>query len=137
MLPAELEKPLALMELQCQAVAAAVTNGQPVELEAASQSLRDTALAFSAFMDSIGGAAQAGPQLRTRLKKLATNLGIQREALLRRSAASTLLCPPRRRPPMRPRGVPVCTGGLRPEARIFDWKRGCRGQPFYLALVAR
>lgn len=86
MLPAELEKPLALMELQCQAVAAAVENGQPLELEAASQSLRDTAVAFSAFMENIGGAAQAGPQLRARLKKLATHLSIQREALLRRSA---------------------------------------------------
>ena len=39
-------------------------------------------------MDSIGGAAQAGPQLRSRLKKLATQLSIQREALLSRSAVT-------------------------------------------------
>ena len=37
-------------------------------------------------MGCIGGAAQAGPQRRARLKKLATQLGIQREALPRRSA---------------------------------------------------
>lgn len=86
MLPAHIEKPLALMEMQCQAVAAAVGSGEPVELEAASLALRQAAVDFSALMDSIGGAAQAGPQLRMRLKKLATQLGIQRENLLRRSA---------------------------------------------------
>lgn len=86
MLPAELEKPLALMELQCQAVAAAVASGNPLDLEAASQALRETAVDFSAFMGQLQGAAEAGPQLRARLKKLATNLGVQREGLLRRSA---------------------------------------------------
>ena len=86
MLPAEIEKPLALIELQCQAVAAAVASGDPVDLEAASQALRDAAVDFSSLMGQLGGAAQAGPQLRARLKKLATNLGVQREALLRRSA---------------------------------------------------
>ena len=86
MLPAELEKPLALMELQCQAVATAVASGNPIDLEAASQALRETAVDFSAFMGQLEGAAMAGPQLRIRLKKLATNLGIQREGLLRRSA---------------------------------------------------
>lgn len=86
MLPAELEKPLALMELQCQAVAAAVASGEPTGLESASQALRQTAVDFSIFMESLGGAVQAGPELRARLKRLASNLGIQRENLLRRSA---------------------------------------------------
>lgn len=86
MLPAELEKPLALIELQCQAVAAAVTSGEPQALEAASQALRQAAVDFSDFMERTGAAAQAGPQLRLRLKKIATQLGMQREALLRRSA---------------------------------------------------
>ncbi len=86
MLPAELEKPLALLELQCQAVAAAVDSGEPTGLEAASAALRQTAMDFSALMDRLDGALQAGPELRARLRKLATQLGIQREALLRRSA---------------------------------------------------
>ncbi|MEK9803985.1 MAG: hypothetical protein VW475_11335 [Curvibacter sp.] len=86
MLPAELEKPLATIELQCQAVAAAVASGEPQELEAASLALRQAALDFSAFMEHSNAAAQAGPQLRARLKKIATQIGTQRENLLRRSA---------------------------------------------------
>jgi hypothetical protein len=86
MLPAELEKPLALIELQCQAVAAAVATGEPETLEASSLALRQTAVDFSALMDSLGGAAHAGPELRARLKKVALQLGMQRENLLRRSA---------------------------------------------------
>ena len=86
MLPAEIEKPLALIELQCQAVAAAVASGEPQDLDAASQGLRQAALDFSAFMERTGAAAHAGPQLRVRLKKIATQIGMQRENLLRRSA---------------------------------------------------
>ena len=86
MLPAEIEKPLLLIELQCEAVAAGVASGEPLALEAASSSLRQAALDFAALMDQLGGAPQAGPELRARLKKLAVTLNIQRENLLRRSA---------------------------------------------------
>ena len=85
MLPAEIEKPLSLIELQCEAVAAAVGSGEPQALEAASLALRQAAVDFAAFMEQLGGAGQAGPELRSRLKKLATRLGVQRENLIRRS----------------------------------------------------
>lgn len=85
MLPAELEKPLALIELQCQAVAAAVDSGEPQALESASTALRQAAVDFSAFMEETDVSA-ASVQLRARLKKIATQLGIQREALMRRTA---------------------------------------------------
>lgn len=85
MLPADIEKPLALIELQCEAVAAGVASGEPQALEGASEALRQAAVDFHAFMESQGGALQAGPELRARLKKLATQLTIQREGLIRRS----------------------------------------------------
>lgn len=85
MLPAELEKPLSLIELQCEAVAAAVATGEPQALEGASQALRHAAGDFAAFMEQMGGPQQAGPELLARLKKLAGLLSIQRENLIRRS----------------------------------------------------
>jgi len=85
MLPAEIEKPLSLIELQCEAVAAAVATGEPQMLENASNALQQAALDFSGLMDRLDGAQQAGPELRARLKKLAVQLNIQRENLIRRS----------------------------------------------------
>lgn len=85
MLPTEIEKPLALIELQCEAVAAAVVSGEPRSLESASQALKDAAVDFAALMQQIGGAQNAGPELRVRLKKLALLLNNQRENLLRRT----------------------------------------------------
>jgi hypothetical protein len=86
MLPVEIEKPLSLIELQCEAVATAMGSGEPQALETASQSLKDAAVDFAALMQRLGGAQQAGPELRARLKKLAVQLNIQRENLLRRTA---------------------------------------------------
>lgn len=86
MLPAPIEKSLSLIELQCEAVAAAVASGEPLGLENASNALRQAAVDFAGFMDRLGGPQQAGPELRARLKKLAVRLNIQRENLLRRSA---------------------------------------------------
>lgn len=86
MLPVEIEKSLALIELQCETLSAAVLSGEPQALEASSQQLRQTAVDFSDLMAQLDGAAQAGPQLRARLKNIAVQLGIQRENLLRRSA---------------------------------------------------
>ncbi len=85
MLPADIEKPLLLIELQCESVAAAVASGEPEALEGASHALRQAAVDFAGFMDSHGGAQQAGPELRARLKRLVTQLTIQRENLIRRS----------------------------------------------------
>lgn len=85
MLPAEIEKPLSLIELQCEAVAAAVTSGEPQALEAASHALKQAAVDFAAFMEQRGASELAGTELRARLKKLATQLTIQRENLFRRT----------------------------------------------------
>ena len=85
MLSAELDQPLTQIELQCQAVAAAVASGEPLALEAASNALRQAAVDFAQLMQQLGGARQAGPELRARLKKAAVQLNIQRENLLRRT----------------------------------------------------
>ena len=86
MLPAEIEKPLSLIEMQCDAVAAGVVSGEPQALESASMGLRQAALDFASLMDTLNLAQQSGTELRTRLKKVAVTLNIQRENLLRRSA---------------------------------------------------
>lgn len=86
MLPADIEKSLTLIEMQCQAVAAAVGSGEPQALEAASNALRQTAMDFSALMGRVGASTlHSDRELQARLKKLAASLGIQRENLLRRS----------------------------------------------------
>lgn len=86
MLPVDIEKSLSLIELQCETLSAAVVSGEPQALEASSLQLKQAAVDFSDLMTQIGGAAEAGPQLRARLKNIAVQLGIQRENLLRRSA---------------------------------------------------
>lgn len=86
MLPAEIEMPLSLIELQCEAVAAAVVSGEPQALETASQAFKQAAVEFADLMQQVGGGQQAGPELRARLKKLAVQLNSQRENLLRRTA---------------------------------------------------
>lgn len=85
MLSAALEKSLSLIELQCQAVAAAVASGEPQALETASNALKQAAVDFAQLMQQLGGAQQAGAEPRARLKKLAVQLNIQRENLLRRA----------------------------------------------------
>ncbi len=85
MLPAQIEKPLSQIEMQCESVAAAVATGEPQLLEAASNALQQAALGFASLMERLGGAQQAGPELQARLKKLAVQLNIQRENLIRRS----------------------------------------------------
>lgn len=85
MLPVEIEKSLALIELQCETLSAAVVSGEPQALEVTSELLKQAAVDFSDLMAQLDGGTEAGPQLRARLKQVATTLGIQRESLLRRS----------------------------------------------------
>jgi len=85
MLPAEIEKPLSLIELQCEAVAAAVASGEPLGLESAAAALKQAALDFSSLLERLPAPQQPGAELRLRLKKLAGRLGQQRENLIRRS----------------------------------------------------
>ncbi len=86
MLNDALETSLTQIELQCESVAAAVASGEPQALESASNALRQAAVDLSALVQRLGGPQQAGPELHTRLKKLAAQLNNQRENLLRRSA---------------------------------------------------
>lgn len=85
MLPSQLESALAQIEAHCEAVAAAVAQGETSALLAASQTLRQTAQDFHTLMQeaSIQGAA---PALRSRLRLLATQIASQRENILRRGA---------------------------------------------------
>lgn len=85
MLSPELEQSLSVIELQCQAVAAAVAGGEPQALEAASHALKQAAVQLAQLTEQLGGPQNAGPQLRARLKKVAAQLNIQRENLLRRT----------------------------------------------------
>ena len=90
MLPAEIEVPLSQIERQCQDLMAAVVSGDPLALEAGSQALRQAATDFSSLLQSsarqMASAEEAGRQeLRVRLQGVATQLGIQRENLLRRT----------------------------------------------------
>lgn len=85
MLPAEIEKPLSLIELQCAAVAVAVESGEPLGLESAAAALKQAALDFSRLLERLSAPQRAGAELRLRLEKLAGRLGQQRENLIRRS----------------------------------------------------
>lgn len=83
MLPAEIDKPLTLIESQCAALAAAVEKGDALAIESMGEGLRQAAVGFSALMKHAG---TADPALRARLRKLSAVLAGQRENLLRRSA---------------------------------------------------
>jgi hypothetical protein len=85
MLPAEIEKPLSRIELQCEAVAAAVASGEPQAIEAGGGALKQMAVDFSALMAQWPESENVGRELRVRMKKLAGRLTIQRENLIRRS----------------------------------------------------
>jgi malonyl CoA-acyl carrier protein transacylase len=85
MLSPALEQSLSVIELQCQAVAAAVASGEPQALESASNALKQAAVQFAQLVEQLGGPQKAGPELRARLKKAAVQLNIQRENLLRRA----------------------------------------------------
>jgi len=85
MLPAEIENALSIIEMECEAVAAAVASGEPQTLERASMVLRQAAVDFAAFLERQGDARLNGDELRMRLKKVTGLMNIQRENLIRRS----------------------------------------------------
>ena len=85
MLSPEIEKPLSQIEAQCDVVLAAVESGDPVALETAGSALRQAAVDFSKLLE--GGLADALPskEFRFRVKKIADEIIIQRENLIRRT----------------------------------------------------
>lgn len=85
MLIPEIEKPLSRIESQFDALSSAVNSGDPVALESASLALRQAAVAFSELLQGIPLDAHSGPEFKGRLKKVARNLAIQRESLIRRT----------------------------------------------------
>ena len=68
------------------AVSQALLTGDPDGLESASRSLHDAALALSAMLQGQRGRAPTDAAFKKRLGQVLLNLGMQREALLRRSA---------------------------------------------------
>jgi hypothetical protein len=85
MLSPEIEKPLSQIESQYNAVAAAVSSGDPVSLDAASIALRQAAVDFSGLLQALPADALSANELKLRLKKLGRGLASQREGLIRRT----------------------------------------------------
>jgi hypothetical protein len=84
-LPNEIELKLAQLETQFEAVAAAVSSGDPVLLEQAGVAIRQAAVDFTGMMQSVPADLAATKQVKPRLKKIATALAVQRVNLIRRS----------------------------------------------------
>jgi hypothetical protein len=61
-------------------------SGEPVALEAASGTLRQAAIEFSALLQRLAPADLKNPDLKLRLKKIAEGMATQRTGLIRRTA---------------------------------------------------
>ena len=68
------------------AVSQALLAGDPAHIEASSRELQQAALALSDLLQGARGQRTHEPAFRQRLGGVLTSLGMQREALLRRSA---------------------------------------------------
>jgi hypothetical protein len=85
MLSPEIEKPLVQIEVQFNAVAAAVNSGDPVALETLSTALRKAAADLFSLLEAAPADSRSLKELKTRLKKISSGLGIQRESMIRRT----------------------------------------------------
>lgn len=77
---------LALAESCASAVSKAMLVGDPPAIEAASRDLRQASLALAEVLQNPRGKGASVPDFKQRLGQVLTNLAMQREALLRRSA---------------------------------------------------
>ena len=68
------------------ALSQALLAGDPARIEATSRELQQTALALSGLLQGARGKRANDPAFRQRLGRVLASLGMQREALLRRSA---------------------------------------------------
>lgn len=81
------EKPLAEIEMLCEAVSSALLEGASLEqLESASAALREASIAFAAFTEKHKVLVHGGAELRARMKRIVTLIHLQRESLLRLAA---------------------------------------------------
>lgn len=88
MSPAEFEKMLTQIERQCQALAVAVSQGDPDEVCVSSAAFQKLAVDTSHFFASQPSQAHTSLTDRARLKQIAKSLALQREQLIRRSAVN-------------------------------------------------
>lgn len=86
MLSPEIEKPLSQIESQCDVALAMVEAGDAVALEAASSALRQASVDLSRLLAGRAVDASASQEFKSRVKKIANSMTIQRENLVRRSA---------------------------------------------------
>lgn len=86
MFPAELSPMLHEFEARLQGVAAVVGSGNAQAVEAASASLQRMTVQLAQLLQERGADLDAQPELRQRLRQMATTLAIQREGLIRQAA---------------------------------------------------
>lgn len=83
----EVHQALEQAERSVAATGAALLQGIPAQLEAATRELHDSAHALALVLRGVDGGAGLAEAARERLVRVARDIAQQREALLRRSAA--------------------------------------------------
>jgi len=82
----EVQDALAQAERSVQATSQALLQGLPDLVHAATRELHDSAHALALVLRGVDGGAALAGSMRERLVRVAQDIGMQREALLRRSA---------------------------------------------------
>lgn len=88
MLPSEIEHQLSQIEAQCEALAAAVVEGEPQALEALATQFRQAAVDLTRTVEALNLDRAAVHAFKLRLKKLALTVAIQRGSLARQAAVT-------------------------------------------------
>jgi hypothetical protein len=83
----EIEEALAQAERSVAATGQALIEGVPEKVHAATRDLHDSAHALALVLRGVDGLSGMAEALRERLVRVARDIAMQREALLRRSAA--------------------------------------------------
>lgn len=86
MISAHVEKSLSDVELRFNEVAQSLVSGDPIALEAASGVLRQTAINFSALLQTLSPQERQDKDLTLRLKKIAESTAALKDGLFRRAA---------------------------------------------------
>lgn len=86
MLPTEIEQQLSQIEDQCEALAAAVVEGEPQALEALATQFRQAALDLTRSVEALNLERADVHDFKMRLKKLALSVAIHRGSLARQAA---------------------------------------------------
>lgn len=86
MLPTEIEQQLSQIEDQCEALAAAVVDGEPQALEALTTRFRQAALDLTRSVEASDLDRADVHDFKLRLKKLALSVAIHRGSLARQAA---------------------------------------------------